>query len=58
MVMSNNTMVFDFGRDHAKFIGLGGGSTRGSSVTAASGRTSPGSWTVVACRGGPSGRRW
>jgi ribose transport system permease protein len=22
-------MVFDFGRDHAKFIGLGGGSTRG-----------------------------
>ncbi len=29
MVMSNNTMVFDFGRDHAKFIGLGGGSTRG-----------------------------
>ena len=28
MVMSNNTMVFDFGRDHAKFIGLGGGSTR------------------------------
>jgi ribose transport system permease protein len=29
MVMSNNTMVFDFGRDHAKFIGLGGGSTQG-----------------------------
>ena len=29
MVMSNNTMVFDFGRDHSKFIGLGGGSTRG-----------------------------
>jgi ribose transport system permease protein len=29
MVMSNNTMVFDFGRDHDKFIGLGGGSTRG-----------------------------
>jgi ribose transport system permease protein len=29
MVMSNNTMVFDFGRDHEKFIGLGGGSTRG-----------------------------
>jgi len=29
MVMSNNTMVFDFGRDHATFIGLGGGSTRG-----------------------------
>jgi ribose transport system permease protein len=29
MVMSNNTMVFDFGRDHAKFIGLGGGSTKG-----------------------------
>jgi ribose transport system permease protein len=29
MVMSNNTMVFDFGRDHAKFLGLGGGSTRG-----------------------------
>jgi ribose transport system permease protein len=29
MVMSNNTMVFDFGRDHAKFIALGGGSTRG-----------------------------
>jgi ribose transport system permease protein len=28
MVMSNNTMVFDFGRDHAKFISLGGGSTR------------------------------
>jgi ribose transport system permease protein len=28
MVMSNNTMVFDFGRDHAKFINLGGGSTR------------------------------
>ena len=29
MVMSNNTMVFDFGRDHAKFLALGGGSTRG-----------------------------
>ena len=29
MVMSNNTMVFDFGRDHERFIGLGGGSTRG-----------------------------
>jgi ribose transport system permease protein len=28
MVMSNNTMVFDFGRDHEKFIALGGGSTR------------------------------
>ena len=28
MVMSNNTMVFDFGRDHEKFIVLGGGSTR------------------------------
>jgi ribose transport system permease protein len=28
MVMSNNTMVFQFGPDHAKFIGLGGGSTR------------------------------
>jgi ribose transport system permease protein len=28
MVMSNNTMVFQFGPDHAKFIALGGGSTR------------------------------
>jgi ribose transport system permease protein len=28
MVMSNNTMVFQFGPDHAKFISLGGGSTR------------------------------
>ena len=29
MVMSNNTMVFQFGPDHAQFIALGGGSTRG-----------------------------
>ncbi len=29
MVLSNNTMVFQFGPDHAKFIALGGGSTRG-----------------------------
>jgi ribose transport system permease protein len=28
MVMSNNTMVFQFGPDHARFISLGGGSTR------------------------------
>jgi ribose transport system permease protein len=28
MVISNNTMVFQFGRDHERFIGLGGGSTR------------------------------
>jgi ribose transport system permease protein len=28
MVMSNNTMVFQFGPDHAQFIALGGGSTR------------------------------
>lgn len=28
MVISNNTMVFQFGPDHAKFIGIGGGSTR------------------------------
>jgi ribose transport system permease protein len=28
MVMSNNTMVFQFGPDHQKFIGIGGGSTR------------------------------
>ena len=28
MVMSNNTMVFQFGPDHAKFMALGGGSTR------------------------------
>ncbi len=28
MVMSNNTMVFQFGPDHQKFISLGGGSTR------------------------------
>ena len=28
MVMSNNTMVFQFGPDHAKFIALGGGSTK------------------------------
>lgn len=27
MVMSNNTMVFQFGPDHAQFIALGGGST-------------------------------
>src|SRR6185503_5175352 len=27
-VMSNNTMVFQFGPDHEKFIDLGGGSTR------------------------------
>ena len=28
MVMSNNTMVFQFGPDHKKFIALGGGSTK------------------------------
>jgi ribose transport system permease protein len=28
MVMSNNTMVFQFGPDHKQFIGIGGGSTR------------------------------
>ena len=28
MVMSNNTMVFQFGPDHQQFISLGGGSTR------------------------------
>ena len=28
MVMSNNTMVFQFGPDHQQFIGIGGGSTR------------------------------
>ena len=28
MVMSNNTMVFQFGPDHARFIALGGGSTK------------------------------
>ena len=28
MVMSNNTMVFQFGPDHQQFIALGGGSTR------------------------------
>jgi ribose transport system permease protein len=28
MVMSNNTMVFQFGPDHERFIGIGGGSTR------------------------------
>lgn len=28
MVLSNNQMVFQFGPDHEKFVGLGGGSTR------------------------------